>query len=440
MSDLPPGWAEATLSQLGSWKGGGTPSKAVPAYWEAGDIPWVSPKDMKSARLSDSVDKITEAALAGSATNLIDAGSVLVVTRSGILAHTLPVATNVVPVTINQDLKALTPSAAVSADYIVKALSAFGGKVLSECSKQGTTVDSIDSDRLQAFRVPVPPLAEQRRIVATIDALTARSKRARAELTRVRELARRGKNEVLAAEHAGLGLGRIVEHTTLGQGLHSTFYGPRFPKEAYVAHGVPTLRTTDFRTSGEIAVADAPRVTVTPEELAKWGLVEGDLLITRTGSIGKCALYRESYGPALPSAFLIRARPDLRKLLPEFALAMLSSPAGQRQLTEQATAVTQPNVNAGAIRAVALPACSLPEQRAIVARIEAAFVRIDAVVTEAERAAALLDRLDQAVLAKAFRGELVPQDPADEPASALLARLAADRPAAAKRRNRKAAG
>jgi type I restriction enzyme S subunit len=94
------------------------------------------------------------------------------------------------------------------------------------------------------------------------------------------------------------------------------------------------------------------------------------------------------------------------------------------------TAVTQPNINAGVIENLLLPIPALSVQREILNRIEATFARIDRLAEEATSARRLVDRLDQAVLAKAFRGELVPQDPNDEPASVLLEWIRAERAAA----------
>src|SRR5437868_13866969 len=107
---LPHGWIWVPLGQLGSWMGGGTPSKSVAAYWANGSIPWVSPKDMKAEIIQDSEDHITEAAVASSATKFVPTGSVLMVMRSGILRHTFPVAVNADRVTVNQDLRALVPA------------------------------------------------------------------------------------------------------------------------------------------------------------------------------------------------------------------------------------------------------------------------------------------------------------------------------------------
>jgi type I restriction enzyme S subunit len=95
------------------------------------------------------------------------------------------------------------------------------------------------------------------------------------------------------------------------------------------------------------------------------------------------------------------------------------------------------NISQGALAAIEMPWPCVEERNEIVRRIEAAFARIDRLTAESARAAHLLDRLDERLLAKAFRGELVPQDPADEPAEALLARIRAARP---RRRGRAVGG
>ncbi len=164
-------WTIASLKDLGKWSGGGTPSKSKLHYWESGTIPWVSPKDMKTERIIDSEDHITELAISESTANLIPDGSVLIVTRSGILRHTLPVAVTTIPVTVNQDLKALTPKQGILPEYVAWALRAFGRDILNTCSKQGTTVNSIDTPALLRYEIPVAPLDQQKRIVEEIEKL-----------------------------------------------------------------------------------------------------------------------------------------------------------------------------------------------------------------------------------------------------------------------------
>jgi type I restriction enzyme S subunit len=206
-SGIPAAWELVPLKELGEWSGGGTPSKAKSEYWEKGRIPWVSPKDMKTERIADSEDHITKAAVEESTAKLISAGSVLIVTRSGILSHTLPVAVTTVPVTVNQDIKALTPKEGVLPEYVAWALRSFARDILNTCSKQGTTVNSIETAALHRFKIPVAPLDHQKHIVAEIEKQFSRLDEAVANLKRVKANLKRYKAAVLKAAVEG----RLVE-------------------------------------------------------------------------------------------------------------------------------------------------------------------------------------------------------------------------------------
>ncbi|WP_110643766.1 restriction endonuclease subunit S [Salinicola sp. CPA57] len=170
MTDLPSTWASAKFSDFGTWIGGGTPSKANPRFWN-GPILWVSPKDMKSKIIRETIDGITKEAVEDSAAKLVPAGSVLIVTRSGILAHTLPIAVTAAESTLNQDLKALALPDGISSEYIAWGMRAFEQRILDKCRKGGTTVHSIEMPRLASFELPIAPTNEQRRIVGKIETM-----------------------------------------------------------------------------------------------------------------------------------------------------------------------------------------------------------------------------------------------------------------------------
>ena len=191
------------LRDLGAWAGGNTPSKANPDYWTNGTVPWVSPKDMKVDEITSSEDRVTESALAEGRVSLVPEGSVLFVTRSGILAHTFPIAVTKLPVTINQDLKALTPQPGISPRYVAHAVRGASRRILKECSKHGTTVASIETNALLDFEIPMVEFDEQLRIVAEIEKQFSRLDEAVANLKRVKANLKRYKAAVLKAAVEG---------------------------------------------------------------------------------------------------------------------------------------------------------------------------------------------------------------------------------------------
>jgi type I restriction enzyme S subunit len=146
--ELPEGWVWARLGDLGRWTGGGTPSKSNASFWTNGTIPWVSPKDMKTDLVGDTADRITEEAVENSTASIVPANSVLMVVRSGILNHTFPVAISDRQVTLNQDMRALIPFEGINPRYLALALRRLQRQILNECSKDGTTVASIELRRL----------------------------------------------------------------------------------------------------------------------------------------------------------------------------------------------------------------------------------------------------------------------------------------------------
>ena len=168
----PVSWS--ALRELGVWSGGGTPSKSRGDYWVDGTIPWITPKDMRSSKIQDSMMNVTDKAVRESNVKLIEAPSIALVVRSSILQHTFPVAQIDVDATFNQDMKVLV----VDPDrferrYIYYALSANGQEILRQTSKQGGSVNSLVVPQLMDFEIPVPEIDEQRRIADLLDRFDA---------------------------------------------------------------------------------------------------------------------------------------------------------------------------------------------------------------------------------------------------------------------------
>ncbi|MBQ3340304.1 MAG: restriction endonuclease subunit S [Kiritimatiellae bacterium] len=168
--DLPQGWAWVRLRDLGTFTGGHTPSTSNRDLW-GDEVLWVTSKDMKSKYINDTILKLTQ--LGAAELTMLKPNSIIMCTRSGILRRTFPVAIATQHLTINQDQRALTLYIPEMAEYIYDVLKAFESVILAHYKKAGTTVESIIWNRFTEIPIPMPPLPEQRRIIAKIEELFA---------------------------------------------------------------------------------------------------------------------------------------------------------------------------------------------------------------------------------------------------------------------------
>ncbi|SFW32626.1 restriction endonuclease subunit S [Ruminococcus flavefaciens] len=164
--EIPENWMWVRLSSLGTFSSGKTPSMAEPAYWD-GDIPWVTSKDMKTRIINDSEMHITE--LGAENMQIYPAGTLLLVVRSGILRRMLPLCVLGVNSTINQDLKAFSLYDLSISPWLYFAIKAFEPYILKNLVKAMTTVESLKFDEFASMLLPLPPLAEQKRIADVLE-------------------------------------------------------------------------------------------------------------------------------------------------------------------------------------------------------------------------------------------------------------------------------
>ena len=158
-----------SLADLGKWSGGKTPSMSEKSFWEQGTIPWISSKDMKSSTLVDTQDHITEKAVKEASMTVYPANSIAIVTRSGILKHTFPVSYVPFETTINQDIKMLIVNKDVLPRYAFHVIQGKGNDILAKTKKQGGTVDSLDFQKVLAYKVLVPSKDIQSKLVEVLD-------------------------------------------------------------------------------------------------------------------------------------------------------------------------------------------------------------------------------------------------------------------------------
>ena len=173
LGEVPEHWEVKPLGRLVRFAGGATPDKGKPEYWD-GDIPWVSPKDMKRMRIDDVPNHVSREGLSSSALTLMPALSVLIVVRGMILAHSFPVAITGAPVTINQDMKALTSGNRLNAEFLLWLLTGIAGIFVSLADESAHGTRKLESEIVARVRVALPSTDEQISIVDFLDHETAR--------------------------------------------------------------------------------------------------------------------------------------------------------------------------------------------------------------------------------------------------------------------------
>ena len=167
LREVPEHWISTEIRYITKQMGGGTPSKERPEFW-SGDIPWVSPKDMKVDYISDAQDKITAQAIQESSTKLIPRGSVLIVVRGMILVHSVPVALTEREITINQDMKALLPANHVDGEFLLFFIKGLRDYILDLVEESAHGTKCLRSEEFERMKIAIPELQEQIEIVAKL--------------------------------------------------------------------------------------------------------------------------------------------------------------------------------------------------------------------------------------------------------------------------------
>jgi len=163
-------WRDVPLKDCGRWFGGGTPTTSKKEYWEGGDIPWITSKDMKDRIIEDSLMHITMTGVENSSANYCEEPAILFVMRSGILRRVFPVCMVKRPFTVNQDLKACVPDGILQ-EYLFWYCTGFEKDIRDNCMKSGTTVESVEAKKLFDYSIRVAGADEQKEIVNRIEAM-----------------------------------------------------------------------------------------------------------------------------------------------------------------------------------------------------------------------------------------------------------------------------
>lgn len=374
--------------------GGGTPATNVTEYY-GGSIPWITPKDMKTWDIYDAQISITEAGLQNSATRLVPANSVLVVVRSGVLKHSVPVAINRVPVAINQDMKALLCSEAADPNYVARFIKERSRVILQWV--RATTADNFPIDKLKHLELPLPPLSEQRRIAAILDKADELRANRRAALSKLDSLTQSifldmfGDPAKVLTQWPVRKLGNLLDFLTSGSRGWAQYYadsGALFLRIQNVRHDELLL--------DDIAYVNAPDTA----EANRTQVQTGDVLLSITADLGRTAVVPEGIGKAYINQHLSILR--TKQLFPRFLSAYFASPVGQRQVLERNRHGVKAGLNFDDIRSFIVPLPPIELQHEFGRRVTV----VEKLKTEQHAFLTKLDTLFMSLQYRAFLGEV----------------------------------
>ncbi|MCD9902253.1 restriction endonuclease subunit S [Streptomyces sp. MT29] len=417
MGGLPEGWAWAQLGDVAQWGSGGTPKAKAPDYY-GGTIPWAVIGDMDDGVLRETAQTITDAGLAASSAKWIPEGAILIAMYGSI--GKLAIAG--VPITSNQAIAHAVPFREVlDAKYLFWYLRSQRERLIS--SGKGGTQQNISQSVLKQWPIPVPPLAEQHRIV---EALEEQLSRLDAAAASVEQGLRRLQTLLHAVVDSDLCSVAASPKLLLGNVLSEPLRNGHSAKATMDPNGVRTLSLTAV-TSGEFSDANT-KLTVADRDRVKglW-LEPQDLLIQRSNTpelVGTAALFTGARNWAIFPDLLIRVRLNSR-VMPEFVLLELQSKRGRSYFKGRAKGLagSMPKIDQAAIEDFEISVPALEVQKRIVQRVADERERISRLAAELGKARRRGGSLRNGLLRKAFSGGLVAQDRADEPAATLLDRI-----------------
>ena len=399
---IPESWEWVRLSDIAYFGGGKTPSMDEKRYWENGSNLWVTSKDMKCNRISDSLMKISDHALA--IMTQYNPGTLLMVTRSGILRHSLPIALLEKKATVNQDLKTISFYKGDIAEYIFYAIKANEKFILKEYHKDGTTVDSINFEKFANILLPLPPQNEQQRIIKSVhDWLdVVGTLETDKELfqsiidntrSKILELAIHGKlvpqdpnNEPAIdflkrinpkfepcdnAQYADqlpenwcwTTLGCLFEHNT-GKALNKS--------DAHEGTLKPYLTTSNVYWNS-FDFTEVKQMYFKDSELEKCTVTKGDLLVCEGGDIGRAAIWMYDYDICIQNHIhRLRAKGDVSQIFYMYVLMLYKWKDMIR-----GNGIGLQGLSSGLLDKLIVPFPPHKEQQRIVAKIEVNFAILD---------------------------------------------------------------
>src|SRR6266851_4502626 len=471
MSELPKGWAETSLSNIvvkslgGDW--GKDCNEALKGYEKVRVVRGTDFKDWKAHRATKAAERcIKQSSLAS---RQLAEGDIIVEVSGGgptqpvgrsILIDKATIDNSPLPLVCSNFFRQVRLHQSIEPAYVKDFIShAYFKGEFDEFQTQTTNLRNLNFTKfLEGVGIDVPPFDEQRRIVAQLEKLLSRLDAAQARLAKIPRILKRFRQSVLASACSGrLTVDWREQNQRTFDGLQhkseqkyeldennlpdipSTWSWlllddvaavidpqPSHRTPPQVEGGTPYVGMGDITQTGKIDFANARLVSsgVFREHLERYRLSKGDFIFGKIGTLGKPVKLPEPFNYTL-SANVVLVQPGPNIANAGFVFLYMQSPEMNRMLMSENRATSQPAFGIKRIRTLPFPLPPREEQLEIVRRVEALSKTADALEARYRKAKAHVDKLTQSILAKAFRGELVPQDSNDEPASVLLERIKA---------------
>jgi type I restriction enzyme S subunit len=421
LGQIPSHWRVTKMWDVAQATSGGTPAKETLRYWDGG-VPWVSPKDMKRRFIDSSEDTVSVAAVSETALKLVPNPAVLVVVRGMILAHSFPVGITKVPVTINQDMKALRLRDDVAPEFFGYWLEGMGRDliaVLVDEAAHGTK--AIRMERWRVTPVAIPPEDEQRAITMFLDRETARIDGLVAKKERLIELLQekrgalitravtKGLDPTVPMKDSGVEwLGQTPAHWGADRikwaARMESGHTPDKKVDAYWQGGtIPWVSLADTSQLREVDYILDTAVRTTADGIAHSSariLPPGTVVFSRDATVGLCAI--TNVDMAVSQHFI--GWVCSQKLLPEYLLLVFRSMAEElERLTMGATVRT---IGMPDVTRLVTPIPPVLEQQQIVEYVHRHRSQIDNLVAKVRDAVDRLRELRTALISAAVTGKI----------------------------------
>ncbi|EGR1599037.1 TPA: restriction endonuclease subunit S [Vibrio parahaemolyticus] len=446
MSEMPKGWVEIPLEQVATWGSGGTPKRSEPSYY-GGDVPWVKTGDLGPRYLKEASEYISQLGLEKSSAKLFPKGSVAIAMYGATIGKTSIL-----------DFEASTNQACavgypidgvILTDFLYYFLTSEKQNFIKK--GKGGAQPNISQQLIKAHDIRLPSLPEQKRIVEKLDEVLAQVDTIKARLDGIPDLLKRFRQSVLASAVSG----KLTEEWRgnsdyiFNEDAKANFPrswsvkviddvadvkgGKRLPKgEELVSEdtGFPYIRAGQLKFGTVITGSEArnSQMYLLPHvqsQISRYIVSEGDGYITIVGaSIGDAGTIPTSHDGANLTENAAKLCNFVSDYNNEFLGLWLRSEILQSLIKLEIKSGAQGKLALIRIKALPCPKPAVDEQKEIVRLVEQYFSFADTIEAQVKKAQARVDNLTQSILAKAFRGELVPQNDDDEPAEVLLERIA----------------